>query len=473
MRLSFEALRASVDRQWNESILPALQSYIMIPCVSPAFDPSWQAHGYIEDAVELMKRWCKAQPLPGIRVQVLRGKGLTPLLLVDVPGDTPACVLIYGHLDKQPSLAGWLPGLGPWQPVERGGKLYGRGGADDGYAVFSAIAAIVALREQGMATPRCVVLIEASEESGSVHLAAHLDALGDQLPDPSLILCLDAECGDYDRLWCTTSLRGCVDGELHVRTLSGAVHSGFAGGIAPCPLHVAANVLARLGCGSDSMVTLPALSVEIPFDRAQQTAAAARVLAGRLIRKIPLLPGVQPVASEAETLLVNSTWCATLAVSGIDGIPRVADAGNVILPQVSLRISLRLPPTLSATRAAEAIRGTLESHPPHGADVCVEITDALSGWNAPPAAPWLQAAIELASSECFGAPAESVGCGGTIPFLPMLSQRFPEAQVLATGVLGPGSNAHGPNEFLHLDYVRRLNCCIASVLADCAAAHTA
>ncbi len=150
----------------------------------------------------------------------------TPLLLVDVPGELPGSVLLYGHLDKQPEFTGWLPGLGPWEPVVRDGKLYGRGGADDGYAVFSSLTAIAALKAQKIPLARCVLLIEACEESGSVDLPAHLDALGDAIGDPSLVVCLDAECSNYDQVWCTTSLRGNLIGRLTVRVLTEGVHSG-------------------------------------------------------------------------------------------------------------------------------------------------------------------------------------------------------------------------------------------------------
>src|SRR5215216_4197347 len=196
------ALRQFIDRQWHDSILERLQEYVRIPNKSPMFDPDWEAHGHIDAAVELMAKWCRAQAIPGMTVEVQRPPGLTPLLVVDIPGELPDCVLLYGHLDKQPEFTGWLPGLSPWEPVIRDGKLYGRGGADDGYACFSSIAAIAALKAQRIPLARCVVLIEASEESGSVHLPAHLDALGEAIGDPSLVVCLDAECGNYDQLWC-------------------------------------------------------------------------------------------------------------------------------------------------------------------------------------------------------------------------------------------------------------------------------
>src|SRR5688572_22282304 len=219
------ALRETIDRQWQDSILDRLQAYVRIPNKSPMFDPEWERHGHMDAAVELMAAWCRTQKIPGMRVEVRKIPGITPILLVDIPGEVGGSVLLYGHLDKQPEFTGWLPGLSPWEPVIRDGKLYGRGGADDGYAVFSSIAAIAALKAQRVPLPRCVVLIEASEESGSIHLPQHLEALGAQIGDPSLVVCLDAECGNYEQVWCTTSLRGNLVGTLRVRILTEGVHS--------------------------------------------------------------------------------------------------------------------------------------------------------------------------------------------------------------------------------------------------------
>src|SRR5688572_17208841 len=191
---------SSVEQQWKNSIVERLSAYVRIPNKSPLFDPDWEKHGYMEQAADLIAEWCRAQPVEGMKVEVRRLPGLTPVVLVDVPGEVQDCVLLYGHLDKQPEFTGWLPGLAPWEPVIRDGKLYGRGGADDGYAAFSSLAAIVALKEQKVPLPRCVILIEASEESGSVHLPAHLRALGKSLGEPSLVICLDAEAGNYDQV---------------------------------------------------------------------------------------------------------------------------------------------------------------------------------------------------------------------------------------------------------------------------------
>ncbi|HWW80715.1 MAG TPA: M20/M25/M40 family metallo-hydrolase [Steroidobacteraceae bacterium] len=464
--MDLEQLRASVRKTWDESILERLVAYVRIPNKSPMFDPKWESHGHMEAAVQLMAQWCRLQAIPGMRVEIQRLPGKTPLLLVDIPGELPGCVLLYGHLDKQPEFTGWLPGLGPWEPVIRDGKLYGRGAADDGYAVFSSLTAIAALKEQKIKLARCVLLIEACEESGSVDLPAHLDALGDAIGSPSLVVCLDAECGNYDQVWCTTSLRGNLTGRLRVRVLTEGVHSGMATGIAPTPFRIVSQILARVENPVTGDLLLEELQASIPKDRRAQVTAAARVLGDTVAGKLPWAEGAQPISNDPVELIINSTWRATLAVTGADGLPPVGSAGNVLLPELSFKLSLRLPPTTDPTRAAKALKEALERDPPYGVQVTFESEGGTGGWNAPAFAPWLEESITRASQVIYGRDAVHIGCGGSIPFMGMLGARFPQTQFFITGVLGPHANAHGPNEFLHIDYATRLTACVSLVLAD-------
>jgi acetylornithine deacetylase/succinyl-diaminopimelate desuccinylase-like protein len=470
--MNLPGLRQFIETVWQKSIIGRLEAYVRIPNKSPAFDPEWERHGFMDQAVDLMAEWCRAQPVPGMRVEVRRLPGITPLLLVDIPGELPECILLYGHLDKQPEFTGWLPGLGPWEPVIRDGKLYGRGGADDGYAVFSSLTAIAALKAQAVPLPRCVLMIEASEESGSIHLPAHLDALGSSIGEPSLVVCLDAECGNYEQLWTTTSLRGNLVGKLSVRVLTEGAHSGLASGIAPAPFRLLQQLLARVEDPTSGELKLDALKAEIPKDRRAQIVAAAQVLATQILDKIPFADGVRAVSADSVELLINNTWRPTLAVTGAQGLPPLGSAGNVLLPEISLKISLRLPPTVDPAAAGAAVRKAFEVDPPYGAHVSFEPESSSGGWNAPAFAPWFEQSMQRASRHVFGRDAVSLGGGGTIPFLRMLGERFPQTQFLVTGVLGPQSNAHGPNEFLHLDYAVRLTECVSMVLADFGARRT-
>jgi acetylornithine deacetylase/succinyl-diaminopimelate desuccinylase-like protein len=459
-------LRRFVESAWQDSIVEQLQAYIRIPNKSPSFDPDWERHGYMDQAIELMAEWCRAQPVPGMRVEVRRLPGVTPLLLVDVAGELPGCVLLYGHLDKQPEFTGWLPGLGPWEPVLRDGKLFGRGGADDGYAVFSSLTAIAALKAQAIPLARCVLMIEASEESGSTHLQAHLDALGTSIGEPSLVVCLDAECGNYDQLWSTTSLRGNLEGQLTVRVLTEGAHSGLASGIAPAPFRIVQLLLERIEDRLTGALRLKELQADIPQDRRAQITVAAGALGPQILDKIPFVAGAQPLSTDPEELLINNTWRATLSVTGADGLPPIRTAGNVLLPEIRLKISLRLPPTVDPAGASQAVRTALEHEPPYGAQVSFEPDSSTGGWNAPAFAPWIERSMQRASRHVFGREPVYFGGGGSIPFLRMLGERFAETQFLVTGVLGPHSNAHGPNEFLHIAYATRLTECVSLVLAD-------
>ncbi|TLZ18150.1 MAG: M20/M25/M40 family metallo-hydrolase [Gammaproteobacteria bacterium] len=464
--MDLKRLSGSIARTWETSIVERLSAYVRIPNKSPLFDPQWESHGHMEAAVQLMAQWCRAQPLTGMRVEVRRLPGRTPLLLIDVPGELPGSVLLYGHLDKQPEFTGWLPGLGPWEPVIREGKLYGRGAADDGYAVFSSLTAIAALKEQKVRLPRCLVLIEACEESGSDDLPAHLESLGATLGEPTLVVCLDAECGNYEQLWCTTSLRGNLVGTLRVRVLTEGVHSGMATGIAPTPVRILEQLLARIENPLTGDLLLDELHVSLPRDRRAQAAAAAQVLGDAVAGKLPWAQGVQAVSNDPTELIINSTWRGTLAVTGAEGLPPLGSAGNVLLPELAVKLSLRLPPTCDAARASAAVREALVRDPPYGAQVSFDAGSATGGWNAPALAPWLEASIGRASRALYGRDAVYIGCGGTIPFMGMLGERFPHTQFFITGVLGPHANAHGPNEFLHIGYATQLTACVSLVLAD-------
>src|ERR1700730_3229329 len=464
--MDLKRLSGSIGKTWQTSIVDQLVAYVRIPNKSPDFDPQWERNGHMEAAVQLMAQWCRAQPLTGMRVEVRRLPGRTPLLLLDVPGELPGCVLLYGHLDKQPEFPGWLPGLGPWEPVIREGKLYGRGAADDGYAVFASLTAIAALRAQSIPLPRCVLMIEASEESGSVHLPAHLDALGTRIGESALVVCLDAECRNFDQLWTTTSLRGNLVGKLKVRVLTEGAHSGLASGIAPTPFRIVQLLLERIENSMTGALRLKELQADIPKDRRAQITVAAAARGPQILGNIPFVAGTQPLSTDPEELLINNTWRATLCVTGADGFPPVRTAGNVLLPEITLKISLRLPPTTDAASASQAVRTALEREPPYGAQVSFEPDSSTGGWNAPAFAPWIEQSMQRASRHVFGREPVYFGGGGSIPFLRMLGERFPETQFLVTGVLGPHSNAHGPHELLPIDYATRLTECVSLVLAD-------
>lgn len=463
-----QRLHAHVHQNWNDAIIPSLVDYIRIPNKSPAYDPDWAKHGYMEDAVRLMETWARKRldALPGSTLEVVRLEGRTPVILIEVPGSSEDTVLLYGHLDKQPEMTGWWDGFGPWTPVIKDGKLYGRGGADDGYAMYGSLAALLALRDQKVPHARCVILIEACEESGSYDLPFYIDHLAQRIGKPSLVICLDSGCGNYDQLWLTTSLRGNGVGTLTVRVLTEGVHSGDASGIVPSSFRVARQLLSRIEDEASGRILPDELYVQIPPQRIAQAQAAAKVLGPEVYSKMPFAGGTLPMGDDLTELVLNRTWRPQLAIIGGDGLTPSANAGNVLLPYTTLKLSFRWPPTLNADDAIKAVERILTSHPPYGADVSVSFDRGGTGWNAPPLAPWLEASVARASLQAFGKPVVYMGEGGTIPFMGMLGEKFPQTQFVITGVLGPHSNAHGPNEFLHIRTGERVTASVATILSD-------
>lgn len=455
-----------VNDIWDASIIPEISEYIKIPNKSPLFDPDWEKHGYMEQAVQMLEAWSKKQAIEGMQVEIIRIEGRTPILFIDIPGASDDIVLLYGHYDKQPEFSGWDDDLDPWTPVIKDGKLYGRGGADDGYATFGSLTAVRALQEQGIPHAHCIVIIEGCEESGSFDLPYYIDMLEDRIGSPSLVICLDAECGNYDQLWCTTSLRGNLTGTLRADVLTEGVHSGSASGIVPSSFRVLRELLSRIEDESTGKLKPEALYVDIPEQRMEQAQKAANTLQDTVYLKYPWSVDAPTPSDSPFELLLNNTWRPTLSITGADGLPALVDAGNVQLPFTKLKLSFRLPPTCNADAAASAIKAIIETDPPALTNTEFDVESTMAGWNAPPVASWLEASMHKGSEAFFNKPSMYMGTGGTIPFMGMLGEKFPEAQFLVTGLLGPKSNAHGPNEFLHIETGKRLTCCVAQVIED-------
>lgn len=464
--MNSEQVAKNVGQIWDDSIVPTLQHYIRIPNQSPLFDPEWKKNGHMDRAVALAKTWVEAQQIPGLRIETHELDGRTPLIFIEVDGDDSSTVLMYGHLDKQPAMVGWNDGLGPWTPVLREGKLFGRGGADDGYAIFAAVSAIKAVKQQGAPHSRIVIIIECCEESGSVDLPAYIDLLSEKIGTPRLVICLDSGCGNYNQLWMTTSLRGSLVGNLTVEVLTEGVHSGDASGIVPSSFRILRILLDRLEDAATGRIIPEWLHTEVPHDRLAEATETARILGDEIHDKFPFLPGMKPMGNDPLELLLNRTWRPMLSYTGQAGLPDLVQGGNVLRPKTSLKLSLRVPPTLDASNLDRKLQELLESNPPYGAHVTFEPEKGAGGWEAPKVASWLERSVDSASQAFFGKPATTWGEGGSIPFMGMLGQRYPNAQFLITGVLGPHSNAHGPNEFLHISTGKNVTACVAQVLAD-------
>ena len=465
MTIDITALSQHINEFWDTHIIPTLTDYIAIPCLSIDFDPQWQAHGYMDQVEKLAIDWLKPHIEQEWKIHHQRIPGKTPLIIVEVPGDSDHTIMLYGHLDKQPEMEGWFDGYGPWQPVINDNKLYGRGGADDGYALFAAIAAIKAMRQQNLPHSRLVILIEFSEESGSPDLPPYLEKYQSIIGTPDLVIALDSGAGDYERLWSTTSLRGMLSCVVTVQVLKEATHSGIASGVVPSSMRIMRQLLDRLENAHTGEILLPQLHTDIPPQRMEQVSATAGVLGDTLREAFSLIDGTQTVSNDPVQLLLNNTWKPTLCVVGQDGMPSVQKAGNVLRAYTALKLAFRLPPNLDYPITQQAIHSTLTANPPYNARVSVEFDQGGNGWDAPALAPWLQQANSEASQAFYGKDAQYFGLGASIPFMAMLGEQYPDAQFLITGVLGPKSNAHGPNEFLHIPYAKKLTNCVAYILA--------
>ena len=469
-----------VSQAWDGDIVQRLSDYIAIPAKSPMFDADWLAHGYLETVVRNTAQWIEAQKLDGLTLEVVRLPGRTPVIFFEVAatrsvqaGVSEQTVLMYGHLDKQPEFSGWRKDLGPWTPKYEDGKLYGRGGADDGYAAYAAIAAIAALKDQKVTHPRILGLIETCEESGSYDLLPYVDALRTRLGDVGLVVCLDSGAGNYDQLWLTNSLRGMASGVLRVDVLSEGVHSGDASGVVPSSFRVLRQVLDRLEDSATGRLLPGIFHCDVPPERLAQARATADILGDEVYKRFPwahydcggATQSVLPTTTDPLQALLNRTWMPTLSVTGAEGFPAMKDAGNVLRPFTAFKLSLRLPPLVEASKAVQALKTLLEDNAPYQAKVTFESSGGATGWNAPDTAPWFEQALNDASQAHFGAGCGYIGQGGTIPLMNMLSRGFPKAQMMVCGVLGPKSNAHGPNEFLHVPYAKKLTAAVAQVIA--------
>ncbi|HEY5104108.1 MAG TPA: M20/M25/M40 family metallo-hydrolase [Acidimicrobiales bacterium] len=451
---------------FERDALGTLIEFGAIPALSPMFDTDWRESGHLEDATQLLAAWARARKIANFDVTIRRLEGLTPMLVITVDstageGDT---VVLYGHLDKQPPLGDWSEGLNPFVPVRRGDRLYARGVSDDGYAIFSALLAIEAMEKNAIPHGRCVVLIEASEESGSTDLEAHLDALAAHLGAVELMICLDSGALTYDRLWVTTSLRGVLNLEVTVRVLAQGQHSGSVSGIVPSSFRILRQLIDRLEDATTGDVLVPEMHAEIPAEHEKAARDIAEEFGDVIAQDLPTLEGVELMGASAAERQLRRNWYPTLSVIGMGGIPSPDIAGNVLRPFTTAVLSFRLPPNVDSHVAAAAVEKLLTTDVPSNANVSVTLIPA-DGWVTPEFASWLAPALEKASLDAFGKSVGFTGEGGSIPFLGSLAKRYPGVQFVATGVGGPHSNAHAIDEMLDLPMAVGVTNAVITVLS--------
>ena len=463
--LNFSITETFVEEQFKTNILPGISEFIRIDNLSPNYDPEWNTNGKQEKAAQFLLNWALSQGVRGIKGEMIKAKERTPIIFFEVEANgSGKNIFMYGHFDKQPHFSGWAEGLGPCLPVIRGDNLYGRGGADDGYAIFSSIASIKAIQEQGKTHGRITILIEGSEESGSPDLIPYINDLKERIGTPDLVVCLDSGCLDYNTLWITTSLRGVVNVDIKIDVLEEAVHSGVGTGICPDSLMILRSLLERIEDSKTGRVHED-FHVQIPQGRIEEMKSVGEEMKEGVI-KFKLKPGVKPLSDDYAEIIANNVWRPTITVTGASGFPAHKTAGNVLRASTEVRLSMRLPPTKNAKEAETQLIQKLTENPPFNAPIQVSGGHAGSGWNANVFSEKLDKCLERASQNAFGKKVMKFGEGGSIPFIKSLGDFFPQCEILVLGVLGPNSNAHSVNEALNIPYTKKITSIIAHVLNE-------
>lgn len=463
--MNYDQTKKIISDEFDKEVIPALCEFIKIDNLSPFFDTEWYTNGKLDKAAEFCLAWVLRQGVKGLKGEIIKHEDKTPLIYIEIDshGSDKNCIL-YGHFDKQPHFTGWAEGLGPTTPVIKDGLLYGRGGADDGYAVFSSIAAIKNIQLQGGKHGRIVIVIEGSEESGSPHLMHYINHLKDRIGSPDLMVCLDSGAQDYDRLWVTSSLRGMYMADLKVEVLHEGVHSGAGTGLAPDSFMIIRNLLDRLEDSKTGKI-VDALHVEIPKNRIEDAKKVADLKKDKILTEhVKLLPGVKGITDDFTELLLNNTWRPTLAITGAGGLPDYKVAGNVLRQSTTVRLSIRLPPSYDSSKAVGVVNEILTKDPPFNSKVTIEPRTPGNGWNNKEFSEKLHNHLNEASLNLWGKEYLSFGEGGSIPFIKQLADSFPACEIVVIGVLGPNSNAHSCNESLHIDYCKNITATLSHTL---------
>ena len=466
MSVDLDRLIERADELWEDSIIPSLSEFIGIEALSPGFEPDWELKGELNSAIELFSSWLVDQELDGMTYKIHQIEGRTPVLLVTVEGTGPGEVIFYSHLDKQPSREHlWSEGLHPLKAVRRDPWLFGRGALDDGYGGYVCVTALKMLQEQGIPYPRSHFLIETCEESGSYDLPPYLDELTQELGNPNLIVVLDSGGPDYEHIWVTEALRGLVAGTLSVQVSNEGVHSGMSGGVIPSSFRIQRILLDRVEDSNSGEILIPEMHVEISDKVRNEAEDLGGLLGDELWSQLPVVDNLKPQNEGAAEILLDMNWRPAMSVIGADGLPPTQTAGNVLRTNTDLKLSFRIPPGVSAEKIDLILKEKFEQNPPYGAIVEYIADAAADGFHAPAMDGKLAEALNEASMHISGLPPMATWVGGTIPFMAMMQEKYPKAQFLCTGTGGPGNNAHGPDEKMHIPSSKRLTAVLSATIA--------
>ncbi|CAI2368334.1 unnamed protein product [Moneuplotes crassus] len=462
-----EKSKKFIEDNFQSMFLDPISEFIKVPNLTPSFDPEFQTNGLIEQAIDNVKGYAESMDIPGLKFHVHNEEGRAPMALIEIPGNGKKNIMVYGHLDKQPHMEGWTEGTGPTTPTIIGDKLYGRGSTDDGYVSFATLTAVKNILDQGQEIPRIVLVLEAEEESGSKDLVYLLEKCKDIIKTPDVCLCCDSGALDYKTLWLTSSLRGSMGMNVKVSIAKDAFHSGICGGAMPETFRIANNLLDRL----EDPITkrMEKFEVEIE-DRFKEEAKNIVGLVGTdLYKDFKLLEGCRPIHHDnLEEMYLNINWRPALAVCGADGLPTLSKAGNVVRASTSLRLKIRLPPSLDAKEMCDEVVKTLSEDVPFGAKIEFDDVSSGSGWVMKDLKEETSKAIHESSEEFYEKKAGLYGIGGSIPFLKTLEGIYPETEILAMGVGGNDCNIHAPDETLDIPYMKKFIPTLSHILAKMA-----
>jgi acetylornithine deacetylase/succinyl-diaminopimelate desuccinylase-like protein len=464
--MNYQHTTKLVEEKFESDLLTGLSDFIKIDNLSPSYDPEWNSNGKLEAAAKFCLDWVLKEGVEGLKGEIIKEDDKTPLIFIEIDArGSDRNFLLYGHFDKQPHFSGWAEGLGPTIPVIKDGWLYGRGGADDGYAIFSAVTAIKAIQKQGQPHGRVVIVIEGSEESGSPHLIHYINKLNHRIGVPDLMICLDSGAKDYETLWITTSLRGVANLDLTVEVLEEAVHSGVGTGIAPDSFMIIRNLLDRVE-NSETGKIVDLFHVNIPSSRIEDAKKLAAIKSESILGQVKLVPGAKPVTEDVAELILNNTWRPTLCVTGAGGLPAYSTAGNILRATTTVRLSMRIPPGLDADKALDDLENILKINAPFNCKITLSNKAAGNGWNNKDLSKKLSDSLLRTSNKLWGKDYYNFGEGGSIPFIKQLADSFKSCEILVIGVLGPNSNAHSCNEGLNIDYCKNITSTVAHTIAD-------
>lgn len=466
MSVDLDRLMARADELWEESIIPSLSDFIKIEALSPSFEPNWEEKGELDATIDLFTKWLVEQELEGMEYKVHRIGERTPVLLVTVEGTGPGEVIFYSHLDKQPSRPKlWSEGLHPLKGVRRDPWLYGRGALDDGYGGYVCVTALKMLQEQGVPYPRSHFLIETCEESGSYDLPPYLELLTEDLGEPDLIVVLDSGGPDYEHIWVTEALRGLVAGNLSVQVSNEGVHSGMSGGVIPSSFRIQRMLLDRVEDSKTGEILVPEMHVEISDKVRKEAEELGKLLGDEIWAQLPVVDTLRPHNEGSAEILLDMNWRPAMSVIGANGMPPTQTAGNVLRTHTDLKLSFRIPPGVNSEIIDSILKEILESNPPYGSKVEYIPDAAADGFHAPAMDGKIADALSSASLHISGLPPMATWVGGTIPFMAMMQKKYPSAQFFCTGTGGPGNNAHGPDEKLHIPSSKRLTAVLSATIA--------